>query len=240
MVAWRLFGRHRTYGNGLARASLRGWIYLLVAVCGSAVLPGLSRALGPARVPLAAATLVVYWWGAVLHLVPFESGAGYCRALAVDFVVITAAYTAHVGVYCGRSPATAASLALSATVAAANVAAVANGRDIQYDARARRARLACGIPHTLLLAAVEWSRAGDARLAALVVGGKLAAFLYFYLGGRIDAPTHFKFATIPGKWDVHENFHVAVLGVHLAQVLAVGRQAGPGPYDHLCTAQDYS
>lgn len=239
MVAWHRFGRHETYGNGLKRASLRGWVYLVVAVGGSLALPAVAARLGPARFPIAASLLGVYWWGSVLHLVPFESGAGYCRALAVDFCVITAAYTAHVATYCGPSPATLASLALSAVVVTSTLAAVAGGADIQYAPSTRRLRMACGVPHTLLLAWVEWARARDAWLGAALVVGKLGAFTYFYLGGRIDAPTHFKFLTVPGAWDVHENFHVWVLGVHLAQLLAVGRQAGPGASDALCTARHY-
>ena len=41
---------------------------------------------------------------------------------------------------------------------------------------------------------------------------------------------------MPGYWDVHDNFHVIVLVVHAFQVLAVGRQAPPHAYDHLCVA----
>ena len=42
-------------------------------------------------------------------------------------------------------------------------------------------------------------------------------------GGRIDAPTRWRFATVEGWWGVHDNFHVLALGVHLLQVLAIGR-----------------
>ena len=122
MVDWSVFGRHEAYGNGLKRAKLRGWIYGVVAVAGALALA--RRDLGPSRQPMACATLVVYWWGAVLHLVPFTSGEGYCAALAVDFCVITSVYTAHVAVYCGPSPTTALSLSMSAVLVASMASAV--------------------------------------------------------------------------------------------------------------------
>lgn len=234
MVDWSVFGRHEAYGNGLKRAKLRGWIYGVVAVAGALALA--SRDLGPSRQPMACATLVVYWWGAVLHLVPFTSGEGYCAALAVDFCVITSVYTAHVAVYCGPSPTTALSLSMSAVLVASMASAVFAGRDIQYRRAERHVRSAFGVAHTLLLSAVEWSRCDEPWLGATVVVLKLFAFCYFFFGGRIDAPTHWTFATVPGYWDVHDNFHVIVLVVHAFQVLAVGRQAPPHAYDHLCVA----
>ena len=69
--------------NGLRRATCRGWIYLVVAVLGTAALA--SFPLEPARFALARATLAVYWWGSVLHLVPFSTPSGCNVALAVDY-----------------------------------------------------------------------------------------------------------------------------------------------------------
>lgn len=233
-MAWAKFGQHAAYGNGLKRAKLRGWIYLFVAIFGSAFL--LQNDLGLSRQHLAVATIFVYWWGSVLHLVPFETGMGYCAALAADFCVITTVYSCHIIVYCGQSPATAFSVFLSLVCVCSNVASTVSGRDIQYSRGERQLRVACGITHTLLLAAVELMRARDAWLGTTIVAGKLAAFLYFYLGGRIDSPTHWKFCTVPGIWDVHENFHVIVLAVHVMQVYAVGIQDAPNQFDGICKA----
>ena len=237
MVVWKDFGQHAAYGNGLRRAKLRGWVYLCVAIFGSAFLQ--QNDLGPSRQHLAVATIFVYWWGSVLHLVPFETGFGYCTALAVDFCVITSVYSCHIIVYCGQSPATALSLGLSLVCICSTVVSTVSGRDIQYSQGERRLRMVCGITHTLLLAAVEMMRARDASLATLVVASKLAAFVYFYLGGRIDSPTHWKACTVPGVWDVHENFHVIVLGVHMLQVYAVGIQATPNQLDDICKAASH-
>ena len=238
MVDWKRFGTHETYGNGLKRAKLRGWFYLVVAVAGSAYL--LRHDLGPARQPMALATLCVYWWGSVLHLVPFTTGEGYCVALALDFCVITTAYTTHIAVYCGPTNVTALSVSMSFILVASMVTSVASGRDIQYRRAERQLRSGFGIGHTLLLSAVEWSRCNEPWLGMTVVVMKILAFSYFFFGGRIDAPTHWTFATVPGYWDVHDNFHVIVFVVHFFQVFAVGRQAPPNAaWDHLCMARNY-
>ena len=219
MVAWHKFGRHDVYGNGLARAKLRGWLYPVVAVGGAA----LAGRLDPERAALARATLAVYVWGSVLHLVPFETPSGYCRALAADFGVITAVYSAHVALWCGPSPALALSAALSALLVGAHLASLAAGRDIQYRREDRRLRVACGAAQTVLLSTVEALRIRDGAVRAAVVACKLGAFGYFTLGGRIDAPTRWRFATVEGWWGVHDNFHVLALGVHALQVVAIGR-----------------
>ena len=165
----------------------------------------------------------MYVWGSVLHLVPFETPSGYCRALAADFGVITAVYSAHVALWCGPSPALALSAALSALLVGAHLASLAAGRDIQYRREDRRLRVACGAAQTVLLSTVEALRIRDGVVRAAVVACKLGAFGYFTLGGRIDAPTRWRFATVEGWWGVHDNFHVLALGVHALQVVAIGR-----------------
>mmetsp|Transcript_3574 Transcript_3574/g.10622 ORF Transcript_3574/g.10622 Transcript_3574/m.10622 type:complete len:233 (-) Transcript_3574:26-724(-) len=219
MVAWRRFATHDAYGNGLRRAQLRGWFYPVIAF---AIAVGAQR-LAPGRAAIARRTLPVYVVGAALHLVPFETARGYCRVLALDFLAITTVYSGHVHEYCRpTSFLLLLSVALSVLLAINLVSATIQNRDLQYHGHDRRLRVSCGIVQTLLLAFVEAGMIADAPIAALVVVGKICAFLYFYLGGRLDAARRWTFMTVPGLWEVHDNFHVLVLSVHCLQVYAAG------------------
>jgi len=85
MVDWSRVGHHDRYGNGLARAKYRGWLYALVMVVGALNVDALRDA---RRRSLARATLLVYVFGSSLHLVPWETPRGYVLALAADFCAI--------------------------------------------------------------------------------------------------------------------------------------------------------
>ena len=47
------------------------------------------------------------------------------------------------------------------------------------------------------------------------------------MGRRVRSSTA-TFATVPGVWEVHDNFHVVVMAVHLLQGYAVELQRPPG------------
>mmetsp|Transcript_28048 Transcript_28048/g.84060 ORF Transcript_28048/g.84060 Transcript_28048/m.84060 type:complete len:233 (-) Transcript_28048:37-735(-) len=232
MVAWTQLGRHERYGNGLERPKLRGWVYPIVALIGTALLWRFP--LEPERSSLARATLAVYAMGSVLHLVPFESARGYCLALACDFGTITFVYTKHIGVYCGGGWALALSLVFSLVLVASHAYSLFHGRDIQFAKSDRKLRQFLGLAQTLLLAFVELLTLESMRKRIVV--SKIGAFLYFYLGGRLDAPAKFRFLTKDGYWGVHDNFHLMVLGVHCMQVYGVAFRRSPS-LGSFCPAQ---
>ena len=99
---WRRFGVHETYGNGLPRPLLRGWLHFVVLLLGVAALaagneraaaalpPPLRRAsvLNPQARSFLAATLVSYVGSVAFHLLPFHQLRAYQRVLCFDFCTI--------------------------------------------------------------------------------------------------------------------------------------------------------
>ena len=97
MVDWSRLGRHARYGNGLKRAKYRGWLYPVVVVVGSLLVHLLQD---DRRRSLAKTNIVVYVFGSILHVIPWETPRAYVLALAADFCAITGVYTTHVRAYC--------------------------------------------------------------------------------------------------------------------------------------------
>ena len=87
MVDWSKIGRHAQYGNGLKRAKYRGWLYPVVVVVGSLLVHLLQD---DRRRSLAKTNIVVYVFGSILHVIPWETPRAYVLALAADFCAITA------------------------------------------------------------------------------------------------------------------------------------------------------
>lgn len=103
---WARFGRHASYGNGLPRPLLRGWLHFAVLLLGAAALaarhdhaatalPAALRdtaaALNPTAHSFLAATLISYVGSVAFHLLPFQQLRAYQRVLCFDFCTIMCA-----------------------------------------------------------------------------------------------------------------------------------------------------
>ena len=219
MVDWSKIGRHAQYGNGLKRAKYRGWLYPVVVVLGTL---GVNLLQDPRRRSLAKTNIVVYVFGSILHVIPWETPRAYVLALAADFCAITGVYTTHVRAYCrSTAPASTLSLWMTTTLILVQFVSLLRKRDLQYDQMNRAVRVLCGFGQNFLLAAVEVLRI-PAPLGWGVALSKVLLFLYFFVGGRLDSTFKWTFCTKPGIWEVHDNVHVLALLIHLAQVYAVG------------------
>ena len=184
MVDWSKTGRHAQYGNGLKRAKYRGWLYPVVVVVGSLLVHLLQD---DRRRSLAKTNIVVYVFGSILHVIPWETPRAYVLALAADFCAITGVYTTHVRAYCrSTAPASTLSLWMTTTLILVQFVSLLRKRDLQYDQMNRAVRVLCGFGQNFLLAAVEVLRI-PAPLGYGVALSKVLLFLYFFVGGRAYA-----------------------------------------------------
>ena len=184
MVDWSKIGRHAQYGNGLKRAKYRGWLYPVVVVVGSLLVHLLQD---DRRRSLAKTNIVVYVFGSILHVVPWETPRAYVLALAADFCAITGVYTTHVRAYCrSTAPASTLSLWMTTTLILVQFVSLLRKRDLQYDQMNRAVRVLCGFGQNFLLAAVEVLRIPP-PLGWGVALSKVLLFLYFFVGGRAYA-----------------------------------------------------
>ena len=184
MVDWSRVGRHAQYGNGLKRAKYRGWLYPVVVVLGSL---GVNLLQDQRRRSLARTNIVVYVFGSILHVIPWETPRAYVLALAADFCAITGVYTTHVRAYCrSTAPASTLSLWMTTTLILVQFVSLLRKRDLQYDQMNRAVRVLCGFGQNFLLAAVEVLRI-PAPLGWGVALAKVLLFLYFFVGGRAYA-----------------------------------------------------
>ena len=184
MVDWSKIGRHAQYGNGLKRAKYRGWLYPVVVVVGSLLVHLLQD---DRRRSLAKTNIVVYVFGSILHVIPWETPRAYVLALAADFCAITGVYTTHVRAYCrSTAPASTLSLWMTTTLIIVQFVSLLRKRDLQYDQMNRAVRVLCGFGQNFLLAAVEVLRI-PAPLGWGVALSKVLLFLYFFVGGRAYA-----------------------------------------------------
>ena len=142
MVDWSKIGRHAQYGNGLKRAKYRGWLYPVVVVLGTL---GVNLLQDPRRRSLAKTNIVVYVFGSILHVIPWETPRAYVLALAADFCAITGVYTTHVRAYCrSTAPASTLSLWMTTTLILVQFVSLLRKRDLQYDQMNRAVRVLCG------------------------------------------------------------------------------------------------
>ena len=184
MVDWSRLGRHAQYGNGLKRAKYRGWLYPVVVVLGTL---GVNLLQDQRRRSLARTNIVVYVFGSILHVIPWETPRAYVLALAADFCAITGVYTTHVRAYCrSTAPASTLSLWMTTTLILVQFVSLLRKRDLQYDQMNRAVRVLCGFGQNFLLAAVEVLRV-PAPLGWGVALSKVLLFLYFFVGGRAYA-----------------------------------------------------
>ena len=184
MVDWSKTGRHAQYGNGLKRAKYRGWLYPVVVVVGSLLVHLLQD---DRRRSLAKTNIVVYVFGSILHVIPWETPRAYVLALAADFCAITGVYTTHVRAYCrSTAPASTLSLWMTTTLILVQFVSLLRKRDLQYDQMNRAVRVLCGFGQNFLLATVEVLRI-PAPLGWSVAISKVLLFLYFFVGGRAYA-----------------------------------------------------
>ena len=141
MVDWSKIGRHAQYGNGLKRAKYRGWLYPVVVVLGSL---GVNLLQDQRRRSLAKTNIVVYVFGSILHVIPWETPRAYVLALAADFCAITGVYTTHVRAYCrSTAPASTLSLWMTTTLILVQFVSLLRKRDLQYDQMNRAVRVLC-------------------------------------------------------------------------------------------------
>jgi len=184
MVDWSKIGRHAQYGNGLKRAKYRGWLYPVVVVVGSLLVHLLQD---DRRRSLAKTNIVVYVFGSILHVIPWETPRAYVLALAADFCAITGVYTTHVRAYCrSTAPASTLSLWMTTTLILVQFVSLLRKRDLQYDQMNRAVRVLCGFGQNFLLATVEVLRIPP-PLGWGVALSKVLLFLYFFVGGRAYA-----------------------------------------------------
>mmetsp|Transcript_30970 Transcript_30970/g.100898 ORF Transcript_30970/g.100898 Transcript_30970/m.100898 type:complete len:397 (+) Transcript_30970:408-1598(+) len=242
-ASWDQFGRHRTYANGNPRPLLRGWLHLLSAAAGTAVLlDGRAAAvLGPAGANLMAVNLMCYWASSIFHCVPWKSIFAYELALVTDFACISLCFTGHVAVWEGgfAAPAAALSLALSSYLIAVNfyrllfASGDAQGNPtreglgvIEYQ---RTTRLYVMLTQQLLLTVVEAVHLSESpELFLAIFLGSAVAPVYFKNFGAYDAavPLDKQPLVVPGLWEPHDNFHLLVFGLHVAQTLAIRAASG--------------
>ena len=206
MVDWSRLGRHANYGNGLKRAKYRGWLYPVVVVLGTL---GVNLLQDQRRRSLAKTNIVVYVFGSILHVIPWETPRAYVLALAADFCAITGVYTTHVRAYCrSTAPASTLSLWMTTTLIIVQFVSLLRKRDLQYDQMNRAVRVLCGFGQNFLLAAVEVLRI-PAPLGWGVALSKVLLFLYFFVGGRAASfllHVQVDLCTKPGcVWEVHDN-----------------------------------